>query len=239
MSNSLQNKTVRPGNFVGYNYYYSKTEDAAPSEPPKKLGRTRRLSIVLVALLMVFALLMIKVNNTSASNLSPPKLHPAVAGVAKPAKSDKVVAVAKPVNPCAGNTLTQEVLVSISARHLWACNGTNMLYNSPVITGYSGFASTITPTGTYQIYAKRINQTLTGSDQLSSWTDYVNYWMPFLNNQYGTYGLHDATWRSSDLFGNVPDNNINASHGCVELPLATAQWLYNWVNIGTTVQINT
>jgi lipoprotein-anchoring transpeptidase ErfK/SrfK len=61
--------------------------------------------------------------------------------------------------------------------------------------------------------------------------------MPFLDNQYGTYGFHDATWRKDSEFGKVDPNSADASHGCVELPLATAKWLYSWAPVGTAVTI--
>jgi lipoprotein-anchoring transpeptidase ErfK/SrfK len=96
----------------------------------------------------------------------------------------------------------------------------------------------LTPTGTYHIYAKQTDTTLTGSDSTGSWNDYVYYWMPFLDNQYGTYGFHDATWRPANAFGNVDPYSSKGSHGCVELPLATSKWLYNWSAVGTTVTIN-
>ena len=140
-------------------------------------------------------------------------------------------------NQCAGNKLDHFVLVSISQRHLWACNGSKAIYDSPVVTGIETHASTQTPTGTYHVYDKQTNLTLTGSDETGSWSDPVKYWMPFLNNNYGTYGFHDATWRSNNQFGNVDPNSSAASHGCVELPLTTAQWLYSWVDVGTTVTI--
>jgi lipoprotein-anchoring transpeptidase ErfK/SrfK len=61
--------------------------------------------------------------------------------------------------------------------------------------------------------------------------------MPFLNNQHGTYGFHDATWRPDNEFGTVSPDSSEASHGCVELPLATSAWLYAWAPVGTTVTI--
>ena len=45
------------------------------------------------------------------------------------------------VNVCQGNTLANEIIVSISSQHLWACNLTNQLYNSPVVTGDENYAS--------------------------------------------------------------------------------------------------
>jgi lipoprotein-anchoring transpeptidase ErfK/SrfK len=61
--------------------------------------------------------------------------------------------------------------------------------------------------------------------------------MPFLSNKYGIYGFHDATWRSDSDFGNIDPNSEDASHGCVELPLAASAWLYNWAVIGTTLTV--
>lgn len=143
------------------------------------------------------------------------------------------------VNYCANNNLEQLILVSISKQHLWACELNKTVYSSPVVTGMANYSADLTPPGTYKIYAKYTNQTLTGEDSTGSWDDFVHYWMPFLSNQYGKYGLHDATWRPNDAFGKVNIYSNNASHGCVELPLATATWLYNWSNVGTTVKIET
>lgn len=140
-------------------------------------------------------------------------------------------------NPCVSNQLNQLILVSISQRRLWACNNTNVAYSSSVVTGMEFLAADLTPTGTYHIYAKETDQHLVGHDSTGSWDDFVYYWMPFLDNQYGEYGFHDATWRPANAFGNISDESTNASHGCVECPLATAKWLYGWAQIGTTVTI--
>jgi hypothetical protein len=60
----------------------------------------------------------------------------------------------------------------------------------------------------------------------------------------GGEGLHDASWRSnfgpgSDLaptdLGN--GNTILGTHGCVNLPLDAAQFIWNWAPIGTTVVV--
>ena len=140
-------------------------------------------------------------------------------------------------NACASNSLSQLVLVSISQRHLWACNGSTVAYSSAVITGIDYLAADLTPTGTYHIYAKETNVNLVGHDSTGSWNDHVSYWMPFLYNQYGAYGIHDATWRNPNQFGSISPSSSQGSHGCVEAPLATAAWVYNWSKIGTTVTI--
>lgn len=175
---------------------------------------------------------------------------PASASTSSTSDSTEPSAAAKP-NVCTSNSSGQLILVSISQQHLWACDGTSQSYNSAVITGMELYPADLTPTGTYHIYAKATDQTLAGHDSTGSWSDFVNYWMPFLDNQYGTYGFHDLTQadngangRADNDFGNI---NINApytaakhgSHGCVELPLATAKWLYDWAPVGTTVTIET
>lgn len=129
------------------------------------------------------------------------------------------------------------IIVSISKRHLWACDATAVSYDSPVVTGMEQLAADLTPRGTFHIVSKQTNLHLIGSDSTGHWDDFVNYWMPFLNNQYGTYGFHDATWRADSDFGNIDPNSSNASHGCVELPLATAKWIYDWAPVGTTLTI--
>jgi hypothetical protein len=140
-------------------------------------------------------------------------------------------------NYCAGNSQDKLLLVSISQRHMWACEQHKTVHDAPVITGMSAYAATVTPTGTYHIYGKQKDTILTGSDDAGSWRDPVSYWMPFLDNQHGTYGFHDATWRPDNEFGNVSPTASNASHGCVELPLSDAAWIYAWAPTGTTVTV--
>lgn len=137
-------------------------------------------------------------------------------------------------NPCAGIS-DKTIIVSIEKRHLWACENAKAAYDSPVVTGDMNNAENLTPTGSYKIYAKQTDRTLRGSDTLGTWDVHVNYWLPFLHNQYGTYGFHDATWRNNDEFGNVDPYSSAASHGCVELPLSASKWLYDWAAIGTNV----
>jgi lipoprotein-anchoring transpeptidase ErfK/SrfK len=120
---------------------------------------------------------------------------------------------------------------------MWACNGLTVAFNSPVITGYEGDPAELTPVGNYQISSKQTDINLIGSDNRGSWDDFVSYWLPFLDNQFGEYGFHDATWRTAGDFGGISPDSPNASHGCVEMPLSAAQWLYGWAQIGTTVRI--
>jgi lipoprotein-anchoring transpeptidase ErfK/SrfK len=236
MSSNIQGKTIRPGG-LRYSYYRS-----GVSEQPEAKAKTPKRShfkVIVLALILVIAAPIaysaaqknVSTNN-AGSNTHKTNTTPAVT---TPTKTTQAVTAAP--NNCANNQLPQLILVSVSQRHLWACNGTTQVYDSAVVTGDEGHADTLTPVGTYHIYAMETDKTLTGSDENGSWDDFVYYWMPFLYNQYGAYGLHDATWRPANAFGNISPDSSTASNGCVELPLATAKWIYDWASVGTTVTI--
>ncbi len=60
----------------------------------------------------------------------------------------------------------------------------------------------------------------------------VSYWMPFDQS----IGFHDATWRSDEEFGGT--NYIgNGSHGCVNLRLSSAEFIYNNIQKDTPIII--
>jgi lipoprotein-anchoring transpeptidase ErfK/SrfK len=135
--------------------------------------------------------------------------------------------VAVPPTVCSSNTLSQFILVSITQQHMWACQGPDQVYDSPVTTGAYQVAGDATPTGTWHIYAKERDVHLIGP----TWDDFVNYWLPF----YSDYGFHDATWQTFPFGGS--QYPTQGSHGCVHLPLNAVTWLYSWSRIGTTVTI--
>lgn len=246
MNATLEHKTIRPGSLMSYSYYHSARRPGAgavrampqlPKTPLPSVNRVwrRRLIVTVVVLAALIVLPIIRgstlpvLSDSTTSN--PPTITPSPGAAALSAP------VAAGAKSCTGNRLDQFVLVSISQRHLWACQKTKQVFDSPVITGMQAHESTVTPLGTYRIYAKQTDTTLTGSDETGSWSDPVKYWLPFLNNKYGSYGFHDATWRPNDAFGKIGPDSSNASHGCVELPLAASAWLYSWSRVGTTVTI--
>ena len=228
-TSSLQGKTVRPG-LMAYSFYRSDRHpisrmSARPQAKPRPRQKLHIRSLV-VAMLVIGVVafgcsIAVKAYQSYQQNSS---------GSSAPAVADGP-------KECAGNSLDKLIIVSIAERHLWACQHHKVVYDTPVVTGMEFLKADLTPPGTYHIYAKQTNTTLTGSDSTGNWSDPVYYWMPFLQNQYGTYGLHDATWRSNTDFGNIDPNSKNASHGCVELPLNASRWLYNWSLVGTTVTI--
>ncbi|HSX07285.1 MAG TPA: L,D-transpeptidase [Candidatus Saccharimonadales bacterium] len=225
-------------------YNYNSRNRSAPSRPRRRLVQLVVLLVAVAAICGGFVVYAhtrttLPVTNTAHTAANTPKGLAAQQSLPAQSTSNTTPTPSPTPAPtkCTGNTDPHFVLVSISARHMWACAAEQQVYESPVVTGMEKLAADLTPRGTYHVYAKQTNLYLRGSDSTGSWNDYVYYWMPFLNNQYGTYGFHDATWRADTAFGNINPNTSDASHGCVELPLATAKWLYNWGPIGTTVKV--
>lgn len=243
-ASSLHDKTIRPGSLKGYSYYYSNRQLNRPSaaaQPAPKRRRGKLFAVVLLLLIVAVPVVSNAVQSHKPKHMASVTKQAPVTKKAKtptPQTTAPAAAATTATGPCSGNTLDQFISVSISQRHLWACQGATAVYDSPVVTGMENYAADLTPTGTYHIYSKQTDLTLTGSDSTGSWNDPVSYWMPFLSNKYGTYGFHDATWRSDSDFGNIDPYSDQASHGCVELPIATAKWLYNWAQVGTTLTVN-
>lgn len=156
--------------------------------------------------------------------------------IASPAKNTQS-AVAPMNNECANNSSDKFIKVSINTRHMWACEKDKMVYDAPIITGIDRYEETITPLGVYKVYNKQREQVLEGSDSAGSWKRPVKYWMPFLHNEHGIYGFHDANWRPASDFGTIDPSSDKGSHGCIELPDASQKWLYHWAPIGTTLSV--
>lgn len=92
-----------------------------------------------------------------------------------------------------------------------------------------GKPSTPTPLGEFHIFAKFASQDMKGvngdgSTYFQPHVHWINYFLP------GGYAVHGVYWHPLSWFG-----NINSSHGCVGLPDAEAEWVYNWAPVGTTV----
>ncbi len=151
----------------------------------------------------------------------------AVAVVETPAPVDTAISEA-PAEPVAEAQAAGQTYIDInisSQKLTYYVNGTPSIV-SDIVTGNSS-AHHDTPLGTYQIYGKQMGRTLRGPN----YSAYVTYWMPFTGN----YGLHDASWRGS--FGGTIYQH-NGSHGCVNLPKATAAALYATAPVGTIVSIH-
>lgn len=88
----------------------------------------------------------------------------------------------------------------------------------------SGTHKTPTPKGTFRIFRKFDKQRMTGQDY-----DLPNVpWVMYFRK--GGYAMHGTYWHSN--FGQP------MSHGCINLPIGEAAWLYKWAPMRTTVVIH-
>lgn len=115
--------------------------------------------------------------------------------------------------------------INLSSQYMIAYQGGWVVMESYVSTGRPGFD---TPPGTYYINQKLISQTMSGvlGGEYYNVPDvpYVMYFTDVGHAIHGTY------WHNN--FGAV------MSHGCVNLPLDVAAWMYDWASIGTKVVIH-
>lgn len=222
-----------------YSYYHASYRGGRQTSRVHKKARSSNRLVVGAVVFTVIGLGMFvgfrTANSSSGAQASASVMSSTEPTV--PKQSSSVAAPAPVTNECASNTLDKFVKISTSKRHMWACEKNKMVYDAPVITGMDRYEETVTPPGTYKIYNKQTDQVLTGSDSAGSWNRPVKYWMPFLHNEHGIYGFHDADWRPASEFGTIDPTTDKGSHGCIELPDPAQQWLYSWAPIGTTLTI--
>jgi len=121
----------------------------------------------------------------------------------------------------------KEVVVSISAETMWAYEDGELVMSSLVSTGTAETAETATPIGYHSVLSKIDVQTMEGTISGEYYrVEDVPYVMYF--DDYGD-ALHGTYWHNN--FGTP------MSHGCVNLPMDVAAWMYGWADVGTAVSI--
>ncbi len=110
--------------------------------------------------------------------------------------------------------------VDLSQQRVYAYEG-DTLMNSFVVS--TGTWQTPTVTGKFRIWVKVRSQAMTGPGYYLPDVPYVMYF-------YKDYGLHGTYWHNN--FGTP------MSHGCVNLTISDAEWLYNFASVGTVVNVH-
>lgn len=122
------------------------------------------------------------------------------------------------------------VEISLGMQHLWFYKDGTLVVETDIVSG-SLSRNTPTQTGTFPLAYKESPSVLKGEDaQNGGYERPVRFWMPFYEGQ----GLHDANWRSG-FGGNI--YQTNGSHGCVNLPPAAAEAIYNGIEAGVAIII--
>lgn len=115
--------------------------------------------------------------------------------------------------------------VNLTTQTMTVWRGSTVVSSSLVSTGKPGFN---TPTGTFYISTKYPSVTMAACVNGECWnTPGVPWAMLF---RAGGFYIHGAYWHND--FGKV------RSHGCVNLPVPYAEWLYGWAPSGTRVWIH-
>lgn len=130
-----------------------------------------------------------------------------------------------------GNTYVE---LDLSKQHLFYYNNGQLAVESEIVTGSEN--STPTPRGIYYLQNKETFVTMLGpllADGVTrSYYTLVKYWLPYdIDNG---IGMHDAAWRTT-FGGDIYMEN--GSHGCVNLPEATAAALFEQLSVGTPVVV--
>ena len=120
-----------------------------------------------------------------------------------------------------------EVVVSLGAQRLWAYEGEEMVLTTLVSTGTAETPEVATPLGQWRILVKLPSETMEGVANGEAYrVEDVPYVMYFTDEG---HALHGTYWHNN--FGTP------MSHGCVNLPIDVAEWMFRWATEGTAVTI--
>lgn len=114
--------------------------------------------------------------------------------------------------------------VNLTDSTLTAYVGQEVAYG-PILINHGGVGHE-TVTGTFHVYLKYDKQDMGCTPEWS----YCEKDVPWVSYWHGSYALHGAPWVKE--FGIGTDES---SHGCINIPVPDSQWLWNWVEMGTTV----
>lgn len=112
------------------------------------------------------------------------------------------------------------ILVDLKTQRLIAWEGRKPIYAIVISTGK---ASTPTRSGVFKIQTKVTAQRMSGAGY-----DLPN--VPYVMFYQGNYAIHGAYWNNQ--FGQP------VSHGCVNVAVDHARWLFDWASVGTPVVIS-
>ncbi len=125
-----------------------------------------------------------------------------------------------PAKPSAEGSDGKWIEVILSSQTVIAWEGQVAVRRMIVSTGLPG---TPTVTGRFNVYAKYVSAPMSGPGYYLPAVPHTMYY-------YRGYALHGAYWHNN--FGRP------MSHGCVNLNLADAAWLFDWTPMGTLVVVH-
>ncbi len=122
--------------------------------------------------------------------------------------------------PKAGGNGERWIDVDLSEQRLYAYEGDRLIRSFVVSTGTW---KTPTVTGRYKIWIKLRSAPMSGPGYYLPDVPYIMYF-------YKSYGIHGTYWHNN--FGTP------MSHGCINMSIPDAEWLYNFSAVGTVVNVH-
>jgi lipoprotein-anchoring transpeptidase ErfK/SrfK len=123
---------------------------------------------------------------------------------------------------------TKWIDVNLSRQYMTAFEGDQVVWQGYISSGKRGDE---TPTGTFRTYVKIPLQDMRGPDPTLPGGEYFQPdvpWVMYFAD--GGYAIHGVYWHNN--FGTP------MSHGCVGLPVGSANFIYNWAPLGTVIVIH-
>lgn len=137
-----------------------------------------------------------------------------------------LLARAEPIRVLGQSNEAKRIEVDLTNQRLYAFEGERKIFETPVSTGRWG----PTPTGTFKIWVKLRYTRMSGGEGAAYYNlANVPHVMFYYNNEVSQgrgFSLHGAYWHNN--FGHP------MSHGCVNIPLAAAETLFQWADPPTS-----
>lgn len=127
-----------------------------------------------------------------------------------------------PTSPASGGERIIEII--ISSQRLRAWDGQQLVMDTHVSTGKSGYA---TPTGRYSVLSK----------ERRHWSTQYGVWMPYAMRVVRGIFIHEVPITAEGRRYGSDQLGSPASAGCIRVGVGPAERLYNWASVGTPVLI--
>jgi hypothetical protein len=131
------------------------------------------------------------------------------------------IGLRRPPAAAAQPTGSKWIDINLSKQQLTAYVGSTVVFGPTLVS--TGTAANPTATGTFSIYLKYTLQTMRGTYGVQPDVPWVMYFT-------GPQAIHGAYWHNN--FGHV------MSHGCVNMRVSEAKWLFEWAPLGTKVVVH-
>jgi hypothetical protein len=139
---------------------------------------------------------------------------------------NKIRVISPKSSPPGGKKIDRWIEVNLYEQTLSVYENNKLIFTTLVSTGVEPY---FTQPGLFQIKVRKKFETMTGAFA----NDKVDYYLledvPWTMYYDGPRALHGAYWRA--VFG------YEQSHGCVNLSVGDAHWLFNWANNGEWVYV--